>query len=166
MEITGKILSLAKSGSAPHLIRTLRLLESMIDSSIDGILAFDHQCRYTIWNPAMEKISGKSKSECLGKVAFEVFPFLRTTGEDEFLRMALQGQVNKVTERPFEIPETGKSGFFEAVYSPIFDENQKVTGGFAVIREITERVIAQKALLESELKYRSLTQFANDAIIS
>ena len=34
----------------------LSLLESVLNSSLDGIIAFDRECRYTLWNPAMERI--------------------------------------------------------------------------------------------------------------
>ena len=44
--------------------------ESIIRSSVDGILAFDKNCNYTLWNPGMERISGVKKSKTLGKSAF------------------------------------------------------------------------------------------------
>src|SRR4051812_8023345 len=60
------------------------LLQYMVDSSVDGILAFDTECRYTAWNRAMEKISGLKREQVIGRFAFEVFPFLKQTGEDKF----------------------------------------------------------------------------------
>jgi PAS domain S-box-containing protein len=51
------------------------LFESLINSSFDGILAFDHNYRYTIWNQGMERISGVAAKDAIGKVAFELFPF-------------------------------------------------------------------------------------------
>ena len=59
-----------------------KLLERLIASSVDGVLAFDHECRYTVWNPGMERISGVPAAEALGRVAFDVFPFLVEIGED------------------------------------------------------------------------------------
>src|SRR5690348_12707390 len=58
------------------------IYERLIESSADGIFAFDLECRFTVWNPAMEAIFGKSKLRTLGKRAFDVFPSLKETGED------------------------------------------------------------------------------------
>ncbi|MHC4196206.1 MAG: PAS domain-containing protein, partial [Planctomycetota bacterium] len=40
--------------------------ECLIRSSFDGILAFDRNCRYTVWNAGMQRISGVSESEVTG----------------------------------------------------------------------------------------------------
>jgi PAS domain-containing protein len=41
-------------------------LRSLIESSGDGILAYDTDVRVTLWNPAMEAISGIRAEELLG----------------------------------------------------------------------------------------------------
>src|SRR5688572_10861732 len=107
--------------------------ENLINSSFDGILAFDHDCRYTIWNPAMERISGMIAKDVLGKVAFEVFPFLKETGEDHFFWEALAGRTAIGSDRPFVIPQTGQEGFFEARYSPLCSQSGEI--GRASCRE-------------------------------
>jgi PAS domain S-box-containing protein len=37
------------------------LLNRMIDASVDGIFAFDRDCRIIAWNRAMQRISGFSR---------------------------------------------------------------------------------------------------------
>ncbi len=130
----------------------------LINSSVDGILAFDHDCRYILWNPAMERISGMMRAEVLGRYAFELFPFLRETGEDEFFREALAGRSNVTKNRPYTIASTGREGFFEGHYSPLYNEAGEIVGGLAIIREITERVRAEGLLLESQNLYRDLVE--------
>ena len=66
---------------------------ALIDASVDGILAFDRECRYVAWNRAMESISGVSRDQVLGKRAFDVFPFLKETGEEKYLLEALAGDL-------------------------------------------------------------------------
>ncbi|MEO6457580.1 MAG: PAS domain S-box protein, partial [Chloroflexia bacterium] len=138
--------------------------ESLINSSFDGILAFDHDCRYTIWNPGMERITGLSAQDVLGRVAFEIFPFLKETGEDQFFWEALAGRTAIGNDRPFVIPQTGQGGFFEARYSPLCNASGEVIGGLGIIRDITERSRADKALRDSESKYRMLMEYASDGI--
>ena len=59
------------------------LLRQLLDASVEGILAFDRECRYIAWNQAMERISGMRSEDVLGKTAFEFFPFLKQTGDDK-----------------------------------------------------------------------------------
>jgi PAS domain-containing protein len=47
------------------------------------------------------------------------------------------------------LPATVPAGSFEGKYAPLFDEDGKVVGGTAVIREITERKRAEGAALEA-----------------
>lgn len=137
-----------------ELVRQKEFSERLINSSMDGILAFDQECRYTLWNPAMERISGVPKEQVLGQRAFDVFPFLLEIGEDEYFHAALAGRSVVATDRPFYVPETGRTGFFEGYYSPIRDEVGQVVGGLAIIRDITERkrAEAEREKLIAELR--------------
>lgn len=126
-------------------IQNQLFLARLLDASVDGILAFDRACRYTVWNRAMERISGVPRSEVLGQNAFNVFPFLKDTGEDKCFFAALGGESTISENRPFTVPETGREGFFRGHYSPVRDEEGRVVGGIAFIRDITERKRAEEA---------------------
>ncbi|HEY0323769.1 MAG TPA: PAS domain S-box protein [Pyrinomonadaceae bacterium] len=132
--------------------------EILINSSVDGILAFDRECRYILWNPAMERISGMKAVEVLGRCAFDIFPFLKDTGEDQFFLEALQGKSNITHNRPYSVRRTGREGFYEGHYSPLYDAEREIVGGFAIIREVTEQKRAEEALRESEKRYRDLVE--------
>ncbi len=120
--------------------------ENLINSSVDGILAFDCNCRYTIWNRVMERITGVGQEKVLGKCAFEVFPFLKESGEDTFFFEALEGKNVISEDRPYKVPETGKEGYFSGHYSPIYGDEDEVVGGLAIIREITDQKWAEKSI--------------------
>lgn len=145
-----------------HLLKNLS--EDLIQSSLDGILAFDRECRYLLWNPAMERISGLEKSKVLGKCAFEVFPFLKKTGEERYFLQALEGKNVIAIERPYTIPETGRNGFFEGHYSPLRGEGGEIVGGMAIIRDITERKRTEEGL--SLLQTITVTMGAADNLDS
>ncbi|MHC4359708.1 MAG: PAS domain-containing sensor histidine kinase [Planctomycetota bacterium] len=130
--------------------------ECLIRSSFDGILAFDRNCRYTVWNAGMQRISGVSESEVTGKRAFEVFPFLKKTGEDKFFSETLKGKVVVARDRPYTIPKTGRHGFFEGYYSPLRDKSGKIVGGIAIVHDITERRYAEEQLMAYQKQLRSL----------
>jgi PAS domain S-box-containing protein len=115
----------------------------IIDSCTDGIMAFDRQCRLTVWNRAMEQLMGIGREQAKGRLAGEILPFLNEPGEAKFLEDALQGKSVVATDRSYRIPVTGRMGVFEADYSPIragsgvASGNGEVVGALAVIHDIT-----------------------------
>lgn len=130
-----------RKAAEAQLLDGRRFAESLIESSLDGILAFDTECRYTVWNPVMERLSGMKRKEVFGRVAFEVFPFLKEIGEDAFFERALRGEVVTSTKKEFVVPSTGRKGFFEGYYSPLRDESGAIIGGLAVIHEMPDQKI-------------------------
>jgi PAS domain S-box-containing protein len=110
----------------------------VVDSSLDGILAFDRDENLIVWNTAMERIFGVRREAALGRNAFEVLPFFEEIGEPEYFRKAMEGEASVSEDRPY-VSQTGREGFFEGHYSPLRDESGSIIGGLAVIREITSR---------------------------
>src|SRR5579859_1705845 len=147
-----------------EVLRQKEFSQNLINSSIDGLLAYDLECRYTLWNPAMERISGVSREEVLGQSAFDVFPFLKQIGEDYYFHESLRGKVCVSKDRPYRTP-VGKEGFFEAAYSPLRNPQGEVIGGLAVIRDITGRKKAEGALRQSETNLRAVFESTFQNII-
>ncbi len=140
-----------------EILRQKEFTQNMINSSTDGLLAFDPECRYTLWNPAMERISGHSREEVMGQCAFDVFPFLKQIGEDAHFYGALKGKTSFAQERPYRTP-AGRQGFFEAHYMPIKNAQGEILGGLGIIRDITDRKKTQEALRQSELNLKAVFQ--------
>ncbi len=142
--------------------REMEFSDRLLNSSIDGIVAFDSACKYTLWNPGMEAMTGINKSKALGKSAFEVLPFLTEIGEDKYFYETLKGNYVIAKDRWFYIPETGKEGYFEAYYSPVFDSNKKVVGGISIVRDSTQRKYGLEALerTKEELERRVIERTA------
>ncbi len=97
----------------------------------------------------MERITGLKREDVLGKCAFDLFPFIKETGEDKCLRAALAGESTTSENRPYAVPETGRSGFFKAYYSPLFDQQNLIVGGIAAVHDITERKQAEEKAQEA-----------------
>ena len=110
----------------------------VVDSGLDGILAFDSAFKVTVWNLAMERIFGISRGAALGRNVDEVLPFFKEIGEEMYLSRAVQGENVVSKDRPYR-SATGREGFFEAHYSPLRDEKGRIIGGLGAIREITSR---------------------------
>ena len=90
----------------------------------------------------MQRISGLSRDDVLGKRVVEVFPFLREHENDNCFSAALAGKESVSQNHPYGPSETGA---FESQYSPIHDEQNNIAGGIAVITDITTRKHAEEA---------------------
>jgi PAS domain S-box-containing protein len=140
--------------------------EQLINSNVNGILAFDRNFCCTVWNPGMEKICGFTQPEVLGKCAFDVLPFLKETGEDQFFLAALAGETVMANERFYHIPQTGRQGFFEGNYSPLLNEAGEIIGGLAIIRDITERKRAQAERERSLSLLKTTLESSDEGILA
>ncbi len=120
--------------------------ERLLNSSIDGIVAYDQNLIFTLWNPGMENLTGINKSEVLGKNIFKRFPLLEKIGEDKNVLETLKGNYAIVKDKFFSIPETRKKGYVEAYYSPIYNPEREIIGGLVIIRDRTKRKLALEAL--------------------
>jgi PAS domain S-box-containing protein len=116
------------------------LAERVIEDSPDGVIAFDREFRYVVWNKAMERLSGIPAANAIGRVAFELFPFIVETGEDRCFREAIAGRSTSSFDRPFAIPETGRSGFYEARYAPLRGLDGEIVGGVGIVRDVASIV--------------------------
>ncbi len=153
-----------ENGSVWELDR--RNLERLINSSVDGILAFDRALVFTVWNLGMERIFGISAQDTLGRHVSEACPFLRELGEISYFEDALGGKRTISGDSRYPIPGTIRQGYFEGYYGPIFESNDggNVIGGLAIIRDITERKLAEERRRISEEQCRELFENACDMV--
>ena len=63
--------------------------EQIIASAQEGIIVFDRNLLYVLWNPFMEELRGVPAREVLGKHPLEIFPFLREQKRPRSLEKAL-----------------------------------------------------------------------------
>ena len=122
----------------------------MIDASVDGMFAFDRDCRLIAWNRAMQRISGFSRNEVLGKRVVDVFPFLREGDTGSCFSAALAGKEVVLETHPY-----AETGVFESSYSPLLDEQNNVVGVIAVIGDISARKQAEEATRRLEFHVES-----------
>lgn len=54
-----------------ELLKTMEFLESLIDASVDAIIATDMEQQVVLFNPSAEKITGRHVSDALGNVKLE-----------------------------------------------------------------------------------------------
>jgi len=135
---------------------------SLAEVSIDLIAAYDVQGRITYVNPVVEKISGYTPEEVIGK------PFVKFIAP-EFVEKTLlsfnkgkQGIVIPLYEIEL-VKKNGRKIPVELNPTSIYDTGGKVIGGLTIIRDITVRKRAERKLL---LRDKALNSAASAIIIT
>ncbi len=132
--------------------------DRLINSSVDGIFAFDNKLRLTRWNPGMERMSGVKKNETKGKTLREVMPAFFRDGEEDFFKKALEGSRVSARGKYMRDIQNDSEHFVEAQYSPIFDKEGEVVGGLAVLRDSTERNAALVKLEHTKARLEEMVE--------
>ncbi|NLT67326.1 MAG: PAS domain S-box protein [Acidobacteria bacterium] len=141
-----------------------RLLESLINSSDDGIMAFDRAGLITLWNAAMEQLSGVSREEAVAKPAQDVFPFLKDPAEETNLAAALAGERRVSRGRRFSAAGTTREVRVDAYYGPLTRAiGEGGIGGFVIIRDVTVAGKDEEKRLDEE-RYRELFENSCDMV--
>lgn len=124
--------------------------EQIVNSAQEGIIVYDKNLRYVLWNPYMEIISGYAASDVIGKKALEVFPFLEDVGVIDALEDVLSGKRIVPSEFPYFNPLSSKTVFCSDISSPLLSSDGDIIGVIGVVRDISERKAAEEALQYSE----------------
>ena len=118
--------------------------QEIIACAAEGIIVYDLELRYVVWNPFMEQLTGRRAEEVLGKCALELFPYLRENGMEAGLRRALQGEMVQLPDVLLHMPRTGRDVWESCTYAPHRDAEGNIVGVIAMVRDVTERHIAEE----------------------
>jgi len=130
----------------------------LIRASTDGVIGYDREFRYTEWNPAVERMTGVPREQVIGQVAFELFPFLVSSGAAEQLQRVLDGETVQNGPTPFRIPSTGYAGVYESSHTPLRDAAGEIVGGLCIVRDVTERHRMEQALRTATIRAEAVSQ--------
>jgi PAS domain S-box-containing protein len=140
--------------------------KTIVSSVGEGVIVYDRNLRYLVWNKFMENLTGMSAEEILGEYSLDLFPHLREQGVDKILELALTGETVFAPATPYNVPGTGKKGWVLGTYSPHKAVNGEIIGVVATICDITERMEAQEALKKNREEIQKHNEFLNNVLES
>lgn len=136
--------------TSDELRRSRELFSNVIASAHEGIAVLDGDLRYVVWNPSLERISGVTAAQVLGKHPLEAFPFLDPERVASGQERALAGESVTMPDAAYGPPDTPHDIWIEATHTPLRRTGGEIAGVISIVRDITERKLAEIELRESE----------------
>ncbi|MET0553338.1 MAG: PAS domain-containing protein, partial [Vicinamibacteria bacterium] len=126
-----------------------QLTDEIVANAAVGIVVYDRELRYVLFNPFMEALTGRTAADVVGKLSTELFSQARRSGIEALLQRALGGQTVNSPDIPVHVEASGRDAWVVATYAPRRNPQGEVVGVIGVVRDITERKRTEDALRES-----------------
>ena len=141
-------------------------LELLLDAVADyAIYMLDPDGFVTTWNAGAERVKGYQAVEIVGQHFSRFFtPEDRASGLPERILDIARSQGRHEAEG-WRLRKDGSRFWANAIAQPVRDENGLLVGFAKITRDITERVQAQNAILETERRFRILVDGVVDYAI-
>jgi eukaryotic-like serine/threonine-protein kinase len=139
------------------------LLQSVLDSIGDGVVVTDESKKYTLWNPAAERILGVHFAEPPSRDLILGYCFLpdkvtRFPIDEYPVERVARGQEVNDTEVFFCHPKKPEGVLISMNARLLRGADGRVRGGVGVFRDVTERKRTEEALKDSEALYHDLVE--------
>jgi len=135
--------------------RAIGLLAAIVDSSEDAIVSKTLEGIITSWNASAERLFGYTAREAVGKHISLIIPVDRKDEETGIIERIKRGE--RIEHFDTVRVRKDKTSFdISLTISPVRDASGKIVGASKIARDITQRKRTERALRESEERYRTL----------
>jgi PAS domain S-box-containing protein len=138
----------ARRRDQEQLRREKEFSDSLLQHSIDGVVALDRDLRLTAWNAEATRFTGQEAAAVLGQPVFELVPALDTEANRQALARALSGEQVAMLGLPFR----SRAGHYDIFLVPLRGPDVEVTGVLCIIRDVTERDRLAEVATQSRLR--------------
>ena len=135
--------------------KAIGLLAAIVDSSEDAIVSKTLEGIITSWNASAERLFGHTANEAIGQHISLIIPPDRAQEETLIIEKIRRGEriehfdTVRVHKNKTELD-------ISLTISPVHDATGKIVGASKIARDITQRKAIERALRESEERYRAL----------
>lgn len=141
-------------------------LQAMLDAIPDLVWLKDTNGVYLCCNPRLERFFGAREAEIAGKTDYD---FVGRELADSFRendRKAMAAGQPSINEEWLTFAADGSRGLFETIKTPMTDAQGKLLGVLGIARDITARVLAERALLESQQQAQLYLNIASVMLVA
>ncbi len=157
----------ARYAAERELREAFNFVRQIIDNLPLGLNVMDAQGRYLEWNPAMESIRGRTRDEMLGRTVAETYPrdppALHAEVMDAVARATRGEQVDR-PDRP--IAGSNPPRWTSVRHGPVRNAQGALVGSLSIVQDVTDRILAQTALRDSEESLAITLRSIGDAVIA
>lgn len=139
------------------------LMRTLVDAVPDGIFAKDLNSKFLLANDAVARGMGTTPENLIGKDDFDFFPEEMAQNffdDEQTIVRTGEGLVNR--EELAVNNETGNMRWFLTTKLPVRNDKGETVALVGIGRDITLRRRAERALRESEARFRSLIELSSD----
>lgn len=141
---------------------TREFYESIVESVGFGVLTLDADGNIVCFNKHM-KVHYGWDDDYIGKNIFDLRGDLKSLGIDKRFRGIIRSKKHlEILGLRREHPKLGE--IYQNFRAYPFVQNGKVEGVVVIIEDVTERIKLEEELAETQEMYKSLFEYANDAI--
>ncbi len=140
-----------------------RQLEAITDHLPDIVFRFDRQLRKVYVNPAIEKYTHIPRDRFIGTdTSFPGFP----SGQVAYLNERLEEvfQTGRMVVFDFALTTDAGIRYFEERAIPERSESNETTHIVAIVRDVTDRKLAEQGLRESEHRFRLMAESIREVV--
>ena len=155
-----------KNDSLNDFLETENILRFIHESINDVVWQMNEELKFTYVSPSVKKITGYSPSEIIGS---SLLQYMEQDSINLLVEVLKKRSGKGVSETPYynEYKVKAKNGkriYLEISSSPVFNKSNELIGYSGVSRDVTSRKKIEKALDESDERYRRLIMNMDELI--
>ncbi len=132
--------------------------KSIVDSTEEGIVVYDKDLNYLVWNNPIAKITEVNNEQLLGRNVLEIFPDLKNNGMYHDLERVVKEGVKVESEYEFINP-SNESFWFRDYTKPMINDQGDVVGVIKKVVDITSYKEKEKELIRlNKLRINTLRE--------
>ena len=144
-------------------------LSTILTSIGDAVIVTDERGNVSFLNPVAQQLTGWTQEAAAGRSIETVFVIVNETTrrpvESPVAKVLRDGVIVGLANHTILIGRNGAEYSIDDSGAPIRNVSGQITGVVLVFRDISERKLAEAALLSSHLRFQSIIQAATDGIV-
>ncbi len=138
---------------------------SLVESATDAIITMDISGNIVSWNKGAEAMLGYTKNEVIGKPELFFMPGEVKVRNSEILKKVEASGCEKRVDSLRETKD-GRCVLVESSIACINNESGQCAGYVTILRDMTEKKLAEEKLRKSKARFSGILDVAQDAIVS